>query len=201
MLLHFLSINRNRHKISSGLTSLILNIDSDKLIKSSLIIIMQSKSLQLCSTLCNPMDCSLPGSSVHGILQAGILEWVAMHFSRGSSQKNHRYTCIPHPEPPSLLSPCTIPLVRPSAPAPSIQYHALNLDWRFISYMMLYMFQCHFPRSSHPLPLPQSPKDCSIYLSILLSHIQGYPYHLSKFHIYVLVYCIGVFLSGLLHSV
>ena len=34
---------------------------------------------------CNPMDCSLPGSSVHGILQAGILEWVAFPFSRGSS--------------------------------------------------------------------------------------------------------------------
>ena len=38
-------------------------------------------------------------------------------------------------------------------------------------------------------------------VSLLLSHIQGYHYHLSKFHIYVLVYCIGVFLSGLLHSV
>ena len=38
-------------------------------------------------------------------------------------------------------------------------------------------------------------------VSLLLSHIQGYCYHHSKFHIYVLVYCIGVFLSGLLHSV
>ena len=38
-------------------------------------------------------------------------------------------------------------------------------------------------------------------VSLLQSHIQGYCYHLSKFHIYVLVYCIGVFLSGLLHSV
>ena len=36
-------------------------------------------------TLCNPMDYSPPGSSVHGILQAGILEWVAISFSRGSS--------------------------------------------------------------------------------------------------------------------
>ena len=41
---------------------------------------------QLCPTLCNPMDCSPPGSSVHGILQARILEWVAMPSSRGSSQ-------------------------------------------------------------------------------------------------------------------
>ena len=42
---------------------------------------MSAKLLQLCLTLCNPMDCSLPGSSVHGILQARILEWVAISFS------------------------------------------------------------------------------------------------------------------------
>ena len=41
---------------------------------------------QSCPTLCEPKDCSLPGSSVHGILQARILEWVAISFSRGSSQ-------------------------------------------------------------------------------------------------------------------
>ena len=41
---------------------------------------------QLRPTLRNPMDCSLPGSSVHGILQARILEWVAIPFSRGSPQ-------------------------------------------------------------------------------------------------------------------
>ena len=40
---------------------------------------------QLCLTLCSPMDCSPPGSSVHGIFQARILEWVAISYSRGSS--------------------------------------------------------------------------------------------------------------------
>jgi len=40
---------------------------------------------QSCPTLWDPMDCSPPGSSVHGILQARILEWVAIPFSRGSS--------------------------------------------------------------------------------------------------------------------
>ena len=40
---------------------------------------------QSCPTLCDPMDCSPPGSSVHGILQAGILEWIAILFSRGFS--------------------------------------------------------------------------------------------------------------------
>ena len=55
----------------------------------------------------------------------------------------HRYTCVPPPEPSSLLPPHTIPLGRPSAPAPSIQDHALSLDWRLVSYMILYniMFQ------------------------------------------------------------
>ena len=41
--------------------------------------------IQSCLTLLNPMDCSLPGSSIHGNLQARILEWVAIPFSRGSS--------------------------------------------------------------------------------------------------------------------
>ena len=50
----------------------------------SLYVGIHVKSLQSCPTLCNPMDCSPPGSSVHGILQARILESVAMPSSRGS---------------------------------------------------------------------------------------------------------------------
>ena len=49
-----------------------------------------AESLQSCPTLCNPIDCSLPGSSVHGTLQARILEWVAMPSSRGSSWPRER---------------------------------------------------------------------------------------------------------------
>ena len=51
---------------------------------------------QSCPTLCNPIDCSPPGSSVHGISQAGILEGVAIPFSRGSSQLRDRtqVSCI-----------------------------------------------------------------------------------------------------------
>ena len=48
----------------------------------------------------------------------------------------------------SLLPPDTLPLGHPSAPAPSIQYRASNLDWRLISYMILYMFQCHSPKDT-----------------------------------------------------
>ena len=40
---------------------------------------------QLCPTLCHPMNCSMTGSSVHRILQARTLEWVAIPFSKGSS--------------------------------------------------------------------------------------------------------------------
>ena len=196
--------------------------------------------------LCNSMDCT-----VHGILQARILEWVAFHFSRASSQPrdwtqvscisggfftnwatkeaqvllffnflnflilffyftilywfchtltwiHHRCTWVPNPEPPSHHPPHIISLGHPSAPAPSMLYPASDIDWQFVSYMIVYMFQCHSPKSSHPLPLPQSPKVCSLHLCLFC---WGYHYHLSKFHIYVLVYCIGVFLSGLLHSV
>ena len=46
----------------------------------------QSCPTQSCPTLCDPMGCSLPGSSLHGILQARVLEWVAISFSRGSSR-------------------------------------------------------------------------------------------------------------------
>ena len=45
-----------------------------------------SEVAQLSPTLCDPMDCSLPGSSVHEIFQERILEWVAISFSRGFSQ-------------------------------------------------------------------------------------------------------------------
>ena len=49
-------------------------------------------------TLCDPMDCSPPGSSVHGILQERILKWVAMPSSRGASQSRERthISCLPH---------------------------------------------------------------------------------------------------------
>ena len=49
-----------------------------------------SEIAQSCPTLCDRMDCSLPGSSVHGIFQARILEWVAISFSRGSSRLRDR---------------------------------------------------------------------------------------------------------------
>ena len=58
---------------------------------------MHAKSLQSCLPLFGPVDCSSPGSSVRGILQARLLEWIVISFSRGSLQ--------PGIEPASLASP------------------------------------------------------------------------------------------------
>ena len=65
-----------------------------------------------------------------------ILYW----FCHASIWIRHGCTCVAHPEPRSHLPPHTIPLGHPSAPAPSILYHASNLNWWFVSYMILYMF-------------------------------------------------------------
>ena len=56
----------------------------------------QCLDAQMCTTVCNLMDCSLPGSSVHGILQARILEWVAMLFSRGIFPTQGSNPSLPH---------------------------------------------------------------------------------------------------------
>ena len=80
---------------------------------------VRAKSLQLCLTLCNPIYCSLPGSSVHGIFQARILEWVAMPSPRD----------LPDPgiELASLMSPSTVgrflPLAPPGNPIKSSSFH------------------------------------------------------------------------------
>ena len=79
---------------------------------------------------------------------------------------HHECTCLPHSKSLSHFPPHPIPLSHPSAPALSALYHALNLDWQFVSHMIIYMFQCHSPISSHPRPLPQSLKDCSIHLCL-----------------------------------
>ena len=65
-----------------------------------------------------------------------------------------RCTCIPKRETPSHLPPHNISLGHPHAPAPSMLYPASDIDWRFDSYMIVYMLECHSPKSSHPLPLP-----------------------------------------------
>ena len=74
-----------------------------------------------------------------------------------------------------MCSPSWKPLPPPSPPHPSGSSQCtspehpvscIEPDWQFISHMLLYMFQSRFPKSSHPHPLPQSPKDCSIHLHL-----------------------------------
>ena len=79
---------------------------------------------------------------------------------------SHGCTCVPHPESRSLHPPHPIPQGHPSAPALSALSHASNLDWRSVSHMIIYMFQCYSFKSSHPCLLPQSPKDSSIHLCL-----------------------------------
>ena len=79
----------------------------------------------------------------------------------------------------------------------------LHRTWTGNSFLIRYYTCFNAILPNHP-PAPSPTESKRLFytsVSILLSHIQGYCYHLSKFHIYVLAYCIGVFLSGLLHSV
>ena len=73
---------------------------------------MHAQLLQSCLTLCDPVDCSLPGSSVHGVLQARIPQWIAMpsssRFSRPRDQTH--VSCLQHWQPDSLpLAPLGSP--------------------------------------------------------------------------------------------
>ena len=73
--LHLMGWKGGRFKVAIGISRL-----------TCLTGVGESEVAQSCPTLCDPIDCSLPGSSVHGILQARVLEWIVISFSRGSSQ-------------------------------------------------------------------------------------------------------------------
>ena len=98
----------------------------------------------------------------------------------------------PSPYPPSGSSQCTSPKHPVSCIEP-------GLATRFI-YDIIHV-SMSFSQVIPPFPsTAESKRLFYTSVSLLLSHIQGDHYYLSKFHIYALVYCIGVFLSGLLHS-
>ena len=114
----------------------------------------------------------------------------------------HGCTWVPNPESPSHLPLHIISLDHPRAPAPSILYPVSNIDWQL--HFLHDSIHVSMPFSQIIPPSPSPSESKSLFytsVSLLLSRIQGHHYHLSKFHIYVSVYCIGVLLSGLLHSV
>ena len=84
-------------------------------------------------------------------------------FCHTSTWIRHGCTRVPNPESPSHLPPHIIPLGHPSALAPSVLYHASNLDWWSVSHMIIYMFQ--FSSLNHPTLAMQR------LLSLIRSHL------------------------------
>ena len=123
-----------------------------------------------------------------------VLPYIDMNQSR-VYMSSQSWTHLPPPTPYHLSgsSPCT-------SPKPPVSCIEHRLEIRFLHDSI----HVSMPLSQIIPPSPSPSESKSPFytsVSLLLSCIQGYHYHLSKFHIYVLVYCIGVFLSGLLHSV
>ena len=102
--------------------------------------------------------------------------------------------------PPTFLPVPSLWVILVYQPQASSIMHRTGLAIHFIHDII--HVSVPFSQIIPPSPSPtESKRLFYTSVSLLLSHIQGYCYHLSKFHIYALVYCIGVFLSGLLHSV
>ena len=111
---------------------------------------MRAKSLWLCPTLCDPTDCSLPGSSVHRLSQARILEWIAMPSSGGSSQPRVRTSNSLSP----ALAGGSLPLTPPRKPPQWPRKHRRSLSLS------------HCPSSFETLSL-------SLLITICFLHVPG----------------------------
>ena len=130
---------------------------------------------------------------------------ITLQYCIGFAIHQHESTTGVHMFP--ILNPSPTSFPRPSLwVVPVHQPQAsciMHQTWAGDSFLIWYYtcFSAILP--NHPIPSLSHRVQKTVYTSVclLLSCLQGYCYHLSKFHIYALVYCIGVFLSGLLHSV
>ena len=134
----------------------------------------ESEVAQLCPILSNSMDCSPPGSSVHGILQARILEWVAISSSRGSSQPRDQ-TCVSCIKGGFLTEPSIyLSSILHVCHLPSIYYafHLLSISPSLYHLLIIYHLSIHYP---------------SIYL---LS-----TYHFFTYYLSIICVCLSIHLS------
>jgi len=175
--------------------------------------------------LCDPMNCSTPGLPFHH--QLPEFTQTHIHLVGDAIQSSHPLSSPSPPVPNPSQHQGLFQWVNSSHEVAQIlefQLFFFNLNlFKFKSLQVIPVHQPQgsciepglaihflydiihismpFPQIIPPLPLPESKRLFYTSVSLLLSRIQGYRYHLSKFHIYALVYCTGIFLSGLLHSV
>jgi len=127
------------------------------------------------------------------------LQYCSVFFPYIDMNQPWVYMC-PHPEPPSNLPPHPIHQDCPSALALSTLSHALSLDWRSFSHMVIYMSQCYSHKSSHPRFLPQSPKVCSLHLCLFCcpAHRVIITIFLNSIYMhYILYWCFPFWLTSL----
>ena len=169
---------------------------------------VQLSQHHLLKRLSFPHCISLPPLSKFNFLFYLNLNWrlITLQYGGGFCYTftwiSHGCTCVPHPEPrlpppflshPSGSSQCTSPEHPVSCTEPGLVI--------YFTYDDIHVSMLFFPIIP-PLPSPTESKSLFFTsVSLLLSCIYSHYYHLSKFHIYALIYCIGVFLSDLLHSV
>ena len=126
---------------------------------SHIVICMCTKSLQSCPTLCDPMDCSPPGSSVYGIFQVRVLKWVAMPFPRGSSWPRD-WTCGSFS---SYISKWILLLLSHQGSSLLCETYSYTLfDLRFVESMCFYLKKIIQVKIMLCIPIKKNPTRSSI---------------------------------------
>ena len=130
------------------------------------------------------------------------LNWITLQYCIGFAIHQHESATGIHMFPVLNPPPSSLPSGSSQCTSPK---HPVSCTEHRLAIRFLYdIIHVSMPFSQIIPPFPSPTESKRLFytsVSLLLSHIQGYRYHLSKFQIHALVYCIGVFLSGLLHSV